>query len=516
MAQGILSYQYESERNATGMTALAGLPVVLEMWLASGVSATIARSVHTRGRGWSDQALVTSLVMLMVAGGECVEDLRILAKDAGFGSVLRHALMHGLRGHERRALRRRLLAEGARSVPSPSSAFRFLEAMHDPAQEEARERAEVKAFIPRPNEPLRALVRSNAPLLNMRQAMHPERSLTFDLDATLCKTSKESAFFCYQHDRAYQPLNVYCPEYRMMLHSEFRDGNVPAGYQQLRVVQEAVEMVPAGVQRISLRSDSAGYEVELLRYCAEGKSERFGVIDFAVSSDVNKDFKKAVAAVAETEWKPIERDLGDGTRMKTGQDWAEVVFVPNWAGHSKRGPTYRFLAIREPLTPRLPGLDESEPQRELPFQTIELGKAGTFKLFGVVTNRLDTPGDEIIWWLRERCGKAEEAHAILKNDFAGGTLPSALFGANAAWWAICILAFNLLSLFKRALPESKTEPRAKGLRFSLLNIPGRVIRRARQLFIRLAADHPSLALLAEARRRILAWATLVAALPNTS
>ena len=33
-------------------------------------------------------------------------------------------------------------------------------------------------------------------------------------------------------------------------------------------------------------------------------------------------------------------------------------FVPNWAGHSKNNPDYRYLAIREPLrNPPLPGME---------------------------------------------------------------------------------------------------------------------------------------------------------------
>ena len=42
----------------------------------------------------------------------------------------------------------------------------------------------------------------------------------------------------------------------------------------------------------------------------------------------------------------------------------------------------------------------------------------------------------------QRCGKGEEVHGVLKDDLAGGRLPSGLFGANAAWWAIAVLAFN--------------------------------------------------------------------------
>ena len=59
------------------------------------------------------------------------------------------------------------------------------------------------------------------------------------------------------------------------------------------------------------------------------------------------------------------------------------------------------------------------------------------------------PGDRIIWWLRERCGKSEEVHAVMKNDLAGGVLPSALFGANAAWWTIMLIALNLNVTMKR-------------------------------------------------------------------
>ena len=36
-------------------------------------------------------------------------------------------------------------------------------------------------------------------------------------------------------------------------------------------------------------------------------------------------------------------------------------------------------------------------------------------------------------------------HGVLKDDLAGGRLPSGLFGANAAWWAIAVLSFNPVS-----------------------------------------------------------------------
>ncbi len=142
----------------------------------------------------------------------------------------------------------------------------------------------------------------------------------------------------------------------------------------------------------------------------------------------------------------------------------------------------------------------------LPFPSEVFAGKGRHKLFGLVTNRTE-PGDEVIWWLRERCGKSEEAHAVQKDDLAGGTLPSGRFGANAAWWAIMILAHNLNCIMKRlVLGPAWSARRMKALRFHLIALPGRVSRHARGLFIRLPADHPGLELLLAARCKILALA----------
>ena len=45
--------------------------------------------VNQGRQGWTDAQVVTSPVLLDLAGGECVEDLRLLEKDEGLGRVLR-------------------------------------------------------------------------------------------------------------------------------------------------------------------------------------------------------------------------------------------------------------------------------------------------------------------------------------------------------------------------------------------------------------------------------------------
>ena len=194
---------------------------------------------------------------------------------------------------------------------------------------------------------MKGLGKVNAGLVDFVQSRSPHTQATLDMDACLVESHKKEALYSYKKCRAYQPLTTYWAEADLVVHSEFRDGNVPAGHQQLRVLKEALGHLPVGVAKVMLRSDTAGYQQELLRYCAEGRDERFGVIEFAVGVDVTAEFRRAVSQVAEEDWHVLHKP--GSNRVETGQEWAEVNFVPNWIGHSKNSPEYRFMAIRERL-----------------------------------------------------------------------------------------------------------------------------------------------------------------------
>ena len=91
----------------------------------------------------------------------------------------------------------------------------------------------------------------------------------------------------------------------------------------------------------------------------------------------------------------------------------------------------------------------------------------------------------------------------MKNDLAGGKLPSGSFGENAAWWWCMILAFNLNALMKNLVlqGEWKTK-RMKAIRFKIIHVPARIINHSRELIIQLPKKHPSFGLLKTARARI--------------
>src|SRR5450755_625706 len=122
MAQGVLPFKYEAEKNRSGMTALAGLPTYLDLASVCGLQASIDRHVGVRRgtQGWSDAQVLMSLILLNLAGGDCVDDLSILQGDPGFAELMYRVETHDMARRERRALLRRFRKERRRQRPHRS------------------------------------------------------------------------------------------------------------------------------------------------------------------------------------------------------------------------------------------------------------------------------------------------------------------------------------------------------------------------------------------------------------
>jgi hypothetical protein len=61
------------------MTALGGLPAYLDLAAVSGLTDAIRRHLTVGAgheQGWTDEQMVMNLVLLNLAGGQCVEDLK--------------------------------------------------------------------------------------------------------------------------------------------------------------------------------------------------------------------------------------------------------------------------------------------------------------------------------------------------------------------------------------------------------------------------------------------------------
>ena len=129
------------------------------------------------------------------------------------------------------------------------------------------------------------------------------------------------------------------------------------------------------------------------------------------------------------------------------------------------------------------------------------------KYLAVVSNRRELSGEHLLRWHWAKAGTIEHVHDVTKNELGAAVPPCGRFGANAAWYRLSLLAYNILSAMKSlVLPAPLSTARPKRLRFALFTIAGRLISHADKLVLRISQAAEELAGLVEARRRLAAFA----------
>src|SRR5439155_15621327 len=272
--------------------------------------------------------------------------------------------------------------------------------------------------------------------------------------------------------RGYQPLVAVWAEEQLIEADAFRDGNVAGGEDPLSSVQRAMGNLPGWVRERYFRGDSASYYRPLLQYLVgEG-------IGFTISADLTQELRTRCQAVPEGDWVELE------TRARERVDLAELAFTPgDWP---KSAAPLRYLAVR--FTPR---------QAEL-FE-------GTPKYLAIVSNRAGVAAGPLVRWHWEKAGTIEHVHRVMKDELGAGVMPSGRFGANAAWFRINALTFNVLTVLKRrALPARLREARPKRLRFELFTLPGKLRVHQSRLAVRTSLGAARLEEIGEARSHLLA------------
>lgn len=402
------------------------------------------------GLGFTAGELVETGVVAVMLGADNVEDVDRLRSDAAIEKIL------GYR-------------------PCSSRCFRnWLETSHDAAAvERARHEAaelELKSSVPEPSPGmagLQAVLGVSAREAAARVPGASPTSGTVDLDATIVESDQRAATWTYDGSKGYQPVVAVWAEAGVVLATEFRDGNVPAGKDPLSCARQAFAELPATVRRRAFRGGSACDNGSLLTWLDdEARADGpVGRIEYAVSARMMPDLATVARAVPEAHWQTFGKDT-DGTLRQ----WADLAYVPALPTETKMAQPRRHIGLRF-----------LKPQGEL------FDDGHDRKHFAVVTNRSER-GDRVIEWHREKAGTVEHVRDEIKNALAAGRLPSQKFGANAAWFALNALAYNVMAAMRAAAAEPELRvARVKTLRFQCLFASARLTRFSRKITLRFAA-----------------------------
>jgi hypothetical protein len=446
-AEGEFLFEIDETPLEETLTSFGGLPLFLRAVRSLGVPASVRRHLQLkqRRRGIEEAGYVESMLTLNALGGECLDDFEVLREDAGVASML---------GYQ---------------PPSPEAAREFLYQFHDEEKivEAQQQQLQLQraSIIPGESSALAGLAAVNRDVVGeLGRRSSDQKIATVDLDATIIESHKRQAQPTYQGTTGYQPLLALWAEMDVVLADQFRDGNTPAIQEPLAVTQRAFETLPETVNEYYFRGDAACYENDLLDWLRNPQRTAGpqGVIGFAVSAPVNAPLKAEIVQLDESVWRPYRDEAT--ARLEC----AVVPYYPEEKGAPYREPL-RYLAIRV---------------RRKQGELFSDGQAT--KHFAVATNLWDWEPKRLLEWHREKAGSIEALHDVLKNELAAGVLPCGRFGANAAWLRLSALTHNVLTAMKRlALPAELLRARPKRLRFLVFFQPGKFVRHARQLKLRL-------------------------------
>jgi hypothetical protein len=292
------------------------------------------------------------------------------------------------------------------------------------------------------------------------------REYTLDADATEIIGEKADALFTYNGNKGYMPMLGFLYEAAVCLYDEFREGNVPPAYGQKAFYLGCKSRIPAGKRIGYYRGDSASYQAGLFNQLEEDG------VKYGITVDQDKGVKLAIGLIPGGDWKEPVKGCG--------YEIAETVHCMNETEKAFRLVVKRWV-IR---------------QGEL-FE-----EGGGYGYHAVATNWLaeEKNTEEALKWHNQR-GQAENFNKELKIGFGMERMPCGQSYANAVFFRIGVLAYNLFIGFKRlSCPESWVKQTIATFRWKMVQVAGRIVKHAGEVILKLMIDLEKLELFKGIRR----------------
>ena len=256
------------ERTDETLTAHGGLALLAEFNHGLGVCGLADRYVPGPGsnRGDAPSVFVDRLMLMLQAGGQRLEDLRELTREAGLLRLLSREI-----------------------IPDPDTVGDWLRRMGDPTTGQAG-----LVGLGQVRDALTARL--------LRRDGH--ETYTLDADATLVGGEKRDAQWSYTGVRGYTPMLGFVWETPVGLVDEFREGNVSPGAGQLEFYRQCRARMPVGTRLARSRADSAAYQA------ARIKELEADHVRWASTADQDVAVKAVIAGLPSAAWQEPEPGCG--------------------------------------------------------------------------------------------------------------------------------------------------------------------------------------------------------------
>ena len=273
------------------------------------------------------------------------------------------------------------------------------------------------------------------------------RNYTLDIDATQIVAEKREARYTYKGEKGYMPMVGHIAETGLVIGHEFREGNAAPAAGNLEFLQTCEGAMPSGKRIGAVRADSAAYQAAIFDWCEEtGKV-------FAIGADHDAAVKAAIAAIPEHDWMKFR----DG-------EIAETVHCMN-----KTKKAFRLVVMRRSLEQDL--FDEKS----------------SYRYHIIASNRGNEAAQATMEWYSKRGDASENRIKDLKIGFGMEYMPCGSFEANAVFFAIGVLAYNLYLGFRGvALGKEWERAQVQTVRWQLFQTAGKIVRHGRQLFLKIS------------------------------
>jgi hypothetical protein len=271
------------------------------------------------------------------------------------------------------------------------------------------------------------------------------KDYTLDIDATGIAAQKESAAMTYKGYTGYMPMVGNLAENGLVLGDEFREGNESPGSRNLEFIKYCIEQMPRGKRVKALRADAASYQADILNFCDERGMQ------FGIGADLDEAVVRAIKALPESEWHPYR-----------GGHIAETVHCMN-----RTQKAFRLIVVRRPYQKGLFG----EEEMKLSYRAI-------------ASNRRDA-ADVVMDWYHQRGECSENRIKELKIGFGMERMPCGQTAANAMFFRIGAMAYNICRLFVlKTLAVGWHKHQVHSLRWRLFQTPGKVVDHANRVYLK--------------------------------